>query len=58
MNDFPKVFTDFKIAKFICLQDSVIYWRLQVDATSAIGSKFSLSNIANLYLVDVNKVVF
>ena len=46
------------MAKLICVQDSVIYWRLQADATSAIGTKFSLSNIANLYLVDVNKVVF
>jgi len=40
MDDFPK--------------DSVIYWRLRADATSN-GGQFSLSNLANLYLVDVNK---
>ena len=45
------------ISKQSELKDSVIYWRLRVDATSNSG-KFSLSNLANLYLVDVNKVLF
>merc|ERR1711934_1245924 len=36
-------------------KDSVIYWRVQADATNAADSKFSLSNLVNLYLVDVNQ---
>ena len=56
MDDFPKVFQRFKTAKFIPLKDSVVYWRLQADATIATDSKFSISNLVNIYLVDVNKV--
>jgi len=42
MNDFPK--------------DSVIYWRLRAEATSkGADGKYSLSNIASVYLVNVNK---
>ena len=57
MDDFPKVVKRFKTLKLIFLKDSVIYWRLRADATSN-GGKFSLSNLANIYLVDVNKVLF
>ena len=57
MDDFPKVVQTFKTLELIFLKDSVIYWRLRADATSD-GGKFSLSNLANLYLVDVNKVIF
>ena len=56
MDDFPKVDEIFKTMKLIFLKDSVIYWRLRAGATSN-GGKFSLSNLANLYLVDVNKVL-
>ena len=57
MDDFPKVVQRLKTAKFIFLKDSVIYWRVQADATNATDSKSSLSNLVNLYLVDVNKVI-
>ena len=56
MDDFPKVVEIFKTLKLIFLKDSVIYWRLRAGATSN-GGKFSLSNLAHLYLVDVNKVL-
>ena len=54
MDDFPKVVEIFKTLIF--LKDSVIYWRLRAGASTN-GGKFSLSNLANLYLVDVNKVL-
>ena len=54
MDDFPKVVQIFKTLKLIFLKDSVIYWRLRAGTN---GGKFSLSNLANLYLVDVNKVL-
>ena len=40
------------------LKDSVIYWVLRVASrSSGSGGKHSVSNLANLYLVDVNKVI-
>ena len=39
----------------ISLKDSVIYWKLRAEAIS--DGKFSISNMANIYLVDVNKVM-
>ena len=39
----------------ISLKDSVIYWKLRAGAIS--DGKFSISNMANIYLVDVNKVM-
>ena len=54
MDDFPKVFQ--RLKTLIFLKDSVIFWKLRADATTVNGGKFSLSNLANLYLVDVNKV--
>ena len=57
MDDFPKVVEIFKTLKLIFLKDSVIYWRLRAGASTSNGGKFSLSNLANLYLVDVNKVL-
>ena len=57
MDNFPKVSQRLKTAKIIFLKDSVIYWRMQADATNATDSKSSLSNLVNLYLVDVNKVI-
>ena len=55
MDDFPKVFK--RLKTLIFLKDSVIYWRMRADATTSNSGKFSLSNLANLYLVDVNKVI-
>ena len=36
----------------------MIYWRLRAEATSkGADGKYSLSNIASVYLVNVNKVL-
>ena len=48
----------FDAFKMTFLKDSVIYWRLRAEATSkGADGKYSLSNIASVYLVNVNKVL-
>ena len=48
----------FDAFKMIFLKDSVIYWRLRAEATNkGADGKYSLSNIATVYLVNVNKVL-
>ena len=46
----PKSCSKAKTELIIFLKDSVIYWKLRADATS--NGKFSISNMANLFLVD------